>query len=334
MPNLFLLDSAAGAATSLQGFVRLHPRIRISTDPLYIHHAEPVPARRVGIVSGGGAGHEPLHSGFVGAGMLDAAVPGKIFASPHNRQVYEASKAVARDGGVLHIVKNYTGDKINFGIAAERLAADGIQVGRVLVDDDVATESETTATGRRGTAATVVVEKILGAAADRGDSLDDLVALGRDVTVHSRSIAVASEALVSPHTGQRAFELASGELEYGVGIHGERAATTIERPPLGDLVDRMLDDVLAALPSGSDDMLMVVNGLGATTDLELYTVYDVAAQRLEQRELRVAAGLAGSFVVALNMSGFSITLTRLADAAWLDLWNAPSAAPAWKADHR
>ncbi|MGH8882983.1 MAG: dihydroxyacetone kinase subunit DhaK, partial [Stackebrandtia sp.] len=169
MSALFLLEPGQGPAVSLQGFIRRYPWIRLSTDPLFLHHDRSAPTRRVAVVSGGGSGHEPLHGGFVGTGMLDAAVPGKIFASPHNRQVYEASRTVARSGGVLHIVKNYTGDKINFGIAAERLAADGIEVDRVLVDDDVATESDETATGRRGTAATVVVEKILGAAADRGE---------------------------------------------------------------------------------------------------------------------------------------------------------------------
>jgi phosphoenolpyruvate---glycerone phosphotransferase subunit DhaK len=334
VPELFLLDPAEGAATSLQGFARLHPDIRVSTDPSYIRHTRPAPARRVALVSGGGAGHEPLHSGFVGTGMLDAAVPGKIFASPHNRQVYEASKAVALPGGVLHIVKNYTGDKINFGIAAERLSADGVQVGRVLVDDDVATDSDATATGRRGTAATLVVEKILGAAADRGDDLSELVSLGRAVADHSRSIAVASEALVSPHTGERAFRLAADELEYGVGIHGERAAATITRPPLDSLVARMLDDVLGSLPAGSAEVLLVVNGLGATSDLELYAIYDIAATRLAQLGLHLVGGIAGTLVAALNMSGFSITVTRMADPEWRPLWAAPATAPAWKVDPR
>src|SRR3954451_3236202 len=212
VPELFLLDPGQGPVTSLAGFVRQHPWIHLSPDPLYVHHTRARATRRVAVVSGGGTGHEPMHSGFVGPGMLDAAVPGKVFASPHNRQVYEASKAVAREGGVLHVVKNYTGDKINFGIAAERLAADGIEVARVLVDDDVATESDQTATGRRGTGATVIVEKIVGAAADRGDGLKELADLGQSVVAHSRSIAVASSALTSPHTGQRMFELAEGEL--------------------------------------------------------------------------------------------------------------------------
>lgn len=330
MPELFLLDSGRGPVTSLAGFVRQHPWIHLSPDPLYVHHAQAPATRRVAVVSGGGSGHEPMHGGFLGPGMLDAAVPGRVFASPHNRQVYEASKAVAREGGVLHVVKNYTGDKINFGIAAERLAADGIEVARVLVDDDVATESDETATGRRGTGATVIVEKILGAAADRGDGLAELANLGNAVAAHSRSVAVASSALTSPHTGQRMFELAEGELEYGVGIHGERAAQTIVRPSLEELVGRMVADVLASLPGEHEPVLLLVNGLGATTELELYTVFELAARELEARGRRLAASLVGSLVVALDMSGFSLTVTELADDSWLELWNSPTEAPAWK----
>jgi dihydroxyacetone kinase/dihydroxyacetone kinase-like protein len=266
--------------------------------------------------------------------MLDAAVPGRVFASPHNRQVYEASKAVAREGGVLHVVKNYTGDKINFGIAAERLAADGIAVARVLVDDDVATESDETATGRRGTGATVIVEKIVGAAADRGDGLEELAALGGAVAAHSRSIAVASSALTSPHSGHRMFELAENELEYGVGIHGERAAQTVVRPPLDQLVARMVGDVLASLPGDDEPVLLLVNGLGGTTELELYTVFELAARELEGRGRRLESSLVGSLVVALDMSGFSITVTELADDSWLELWNAPTGAPGWKGQSR
>ena len=334
MSALFLLEAGQEPAVSLRGFVRRHPWIRLSTDPLFLQHDRGAATRRVALVSGGGSGHEPMHAGFVGPGMLDAAVPGKIFASPHNRQVYEASKAVARDGGVLHIVKNYTGDKINFGIAAERLAADGIEVARVLVDDDVATDSDATATGRRGTAATIVVEKLLGAAADRGDDLNSLAALGLDVAARSRSIAVASAALTSPHTGTPTFELESGRLEYGVGIHGERAAASIARPPLTELVERMLTDILGSLPAGNrDPLLLLVNGLGATTDLELCTVLELAARRLTDLGHEIAAVEVGTFVAALDMSGFSITLTRLTDGL-LELWQAPTGAPAWKDQRR
>lgn len=334
MSALFLLEPGQERAVSLHGFVRRHPWIQLSTDPLFLRHDRSAPTRRVALVSGGGSGHEPLHAGFVGPGMLDAAVPGKIFASPHNRQIYEASKAVARGGGVLHIVKNYTGDKINFGIAAERLAADGIDVARVLVDDDVATESADTATGRRGTAATIVVEKILGAAADRGDDLTTLAALGREVADHSRSIAVAAGALTSPHTGAPTFELDADRIEYGVGIHGERAAASIIRPPLTELVERMLADVLGSLSAGDrEPLLLLVNGLGATTELELGTVLELAARRLTDLGREIAAVEVGTFVAALDMRGFSITVARLTEGL-LELWNAPTGAPAWQDQRR
>jgi len=178
---------------SLRGFAKAHHGlVELHTDPLFVLARDRHPGRRVGLVSGGGSGHEPMHVGLVGQGMLDAAVPGRVFASPHNRQIYQASRAAAGEAGILHIVKNYTGDRINFGIAAERLKADGIHVARVLVDDDLATDDPEAGTGRRGTAATIVVEKLLGAAADEGLGLEQLEATGRRVVAHSRSIAVAS----------------------------------------------------------------------------------------------------------------------------------------------
>jgi dihydroxyacetone kinase/dihydroxyacetone kinase-like protein len=332
VPELFL-DPDHAVDTALAGFARLHPQTLLSEDPVFLFHDRPHADRRVAVVSGGGSGHEPMHGGLVGPGMLDAAVPGRVFASPHNRQVYEASKRVAQPGGVLMVVKNYTGDRINFAIAAERLAADGIEVARVLVDDDVATESDDTATGRRGTAATVVVEKVLGAAADTGAGLVELADLGNRVAAHSRSIAVASGALTSFHTGRPMFDLAEGELEYGVGIHGERAAQTLPRPPVRELVTRMVADVMDSLAraGGSEEhpLLVLVNGLGATTELELCTIYELVAQELEARGRRIESGLAGSLVAALDMSGFSITVTELADPTWLDLFHAPTQAPAW-----
>ncbi|MEV4177246.1 dihydroxyacetone kinase subunit DhaK, partial [Nonomuraea sp. NPDC049709] len=286
------------------------------------------PRRAVGLVSGGGSGHEPLHAGFLGRGMLDAVAPGQVFASPHNRQILQASLAAAGPGGVLHVVKNYTGDRINFGIAAERLRHEGIEVGRVLVDDDLATDDTRSATGRRGTGATVVVEKVLGAAADEGRGLAELTELGTAVAAASRSLAVASRAQTSPHTSAPAFELGPGELEYGVGIHGERAARTIARPPLPDLLARMLDELLTGLPPGPDELLVLVNGLGATTQLELYGIFEQVAGDLEGRGLVVGESLVGTFVPALDMAGFSLTLTRLHDG-WRTWWRAPARTPAF-----
>jgi dihydroxyacetone kinase len=314
---------------SLRGFARVHADlVELHEDPAHLVARHRAPGRRVGLVSGGGSGHEPMHAGFLGRGMLDAVAPGKVFASPHNRQILEASRKAAGPGGVIHVVKNYTGDRINFGIAAERLRMEGIEVRRVLVDDDLATESADTATGRRGTGATVVVEKLLGAAADDGLGIDELAELGAAFAAASRSLAVASRAQTSMHTGRPAFELADGELEYGVGIHGERAARSIPRPSTEDLVDRMLDEVIAGLPEGPDEVVAVVNGLGGTTQLELYGLHDLVAGGLERRGFALSGALVGTFAPALDMAGFSITLTRMRPE-WKSWWAAPAVTPAF-----
>ncbi|MCE3550291.1 dihydroxyacetone kinase subunit DhaK [Pseudonocardia sp. RS11V-5] len=314
---------------ALRGFARAHADlVELHEKPAHLVARHRNPARRVGLVSGGGSGHEPLHAGFLGRGMLDAVAPGKVFASPHNKQVLEASRKAAGPAGVIHVVKNYTGDRINFGIAAERLRLEGIVVRRVLVDDDLATESDETATGRRGTGATVVVEKLLGAAADTGLGLDELADLGAEFAAASRSLAVASRAQTSMHTGRPSFELEAGELEYGVGIHGERAQKTIDRPGTEELVDRMLDELVAGLPEGPDEVLAVVNGMGGTTLLELYGLHDLVAAGLERRGLTLAGELVGTFVPALDMAGFSLTLTRL-QPEWKAWWTAPAVTPAF-----
>ncbi|WP_199439830.1 dihydroxyacetone kinase subunit DhaK [Umezawaea beigongshangensis] len=314
---------------ALRGFAKAHADlVRLHEDPAHLVARHRDPARRVGLVSGGGSGHEPMHAGFLGRGMLDAVAPGKVFASPHNKQVLAASRHAAGPDGVLHVVKNYTGDRINFGIAAERLRLEGIEVRRVLVDDDLATESDETATGRRGTGATVVVEKLLGAAADTGLGLDDLAALGAEFAGASRSLAVATRAQTSMHTGRPSFALEDGELEYGVGIHGERAQRTISRPPAEELVDRMLDEVVAGLPAGPDEVVVVVNGLGGTTLLELYGLHDLVSDGLARRGLDVVGALVGTFVPALDMAGFSLTLTRLRPS-WKPWWTAPAITPAF-----
>lgn len=323
------LPETDGVRAALRGYARTAaPWVRLNEDPPYLAARHPSPARRVGVLSGGGSGHEPLHGGFVGRGMLDAAVPGQVFASPHNRQVYEASRAVAREEGVLHIVKNYTGDRINFGIAAERLAGDGIRCGRVLVDDDLATERDDTSTGRRGTGGAVIVEKLVGAAADQGRGLDELVALGTAIAGSTRSIAAASHALTALGGHEPAFDLGPDELEYGVGIHGERAPATIARPSFDELVARMAGEVLGAVDPGDEGVLLFVNGLGATSNLELYAVFDRVAALLDDRRIAVAGSLVGGYVAALDMSGFSLTATAVRDD-WQELWAAPSDVPAF-----
>ncbi|MFD9860030.1 dihydroxyacetone kinase family protein [Streptomyces alboflavus] len=313
--------------TAARGLALVHPdKVEVNAAPLFLRARAPHPDRRVALVSGGGSGHEPLHTGLLGRGGLDAVCPGEVFASPHNRQIYEAGVAAAKSEGVLLVVKNYTGDVINFQIAAERLRHDGIPVATVLVDDDLATDAADSATGRRGTAATVVVEKLLGAAADRGASLAELQELGTRVVARSRSIAVAARAQTSPTTSAPAFTLDTGVLDYGVGIHGERGTRTIARPPVDDLVRRMTDDLLDALPPGPDEVLALVNGLGATTDLELHAISVLLTEGLAERGLRPVVTVAGTYTSALDMSGFSFTLTRL-DEGWVDLWQAPAETP-------
>jgi dihydroxyacetone kinase len=307
---------------SLRGFAKAHHGlIELHTDPLFIFSPIRDQRRRVGLVSGGGSGHEPMHVGFVGQGMLDAAVPGRVFASPHNRQIYQASLAAAGEAGVLHIVKNYTGDRINFGIAAERLKADGIDVARVLVDDDLATDDPEAGTGRRGTAATIVVEKLLGAAADEGLGLDQLETVGKRVAAHSRSIAVASGAQTTLSTGLPAFDIPDAWLEYGVGIHGERSREAVARPEFKSLIGRMVSQVMEACPAGNQ-VLAVVNGLGATTQLELHGIFDEVTDHLAERGVDVMGSLVGTYSPALDMHGFSITLTVVAEPDWLRWWHA------------
>lgn len=319
--------------SALRGFARAHSdRVTLTEDPLFVRSRTRAPERRVGLVSGGGSGHEPMHVGFVGQGMLDAAVPGEVFASPHNAQIFAASRAVAGEDGVLHIVKNYTGDVINFAIAAERLQAAGVPTRTVIVDDDIATDSDETETGRRGTGATVIVEKILGAAADTGLGLDELADLGAEVADRSRSLAVAARAQTDSHTGRPAFDLAEGTLEYGVGIHGERAASSIDREDFDALVARMVDEVHAAVPGdpAAGDLLVFVNGLGAATQIELFNVFDAVTLALEAKGERVAASLVGNYVAALDMTGFSITLTRM-QPQWLTWWESATHTAAFPA---
>lgn len=309
---------------ALRGFARAHADLlTLDPDHGFLLARDPAPARRVGILSGGGSGHEPLHAGYVGRGMLDVACPGLVFASPHNRQVYEGSLAAARSEGVLHIVKNYTGDRINFGIAAERLAHRDIPCARVLVDDDLATDSEDIAVGRRGTGGAVLIEKILGAAADTGLGLMELQELGTRLAAGCRTLAVASAAHTAPTTGRPAFLLDPEELEYGVGIHGERAPKTVHRRPLGPLVERMALALLETLsPTRGSSVITLVNGLGAVTPLELYAVHAELGGLLDDRGIQLARSLVGEYCTALDMRGFSITLLA-ADQEILRLYDAP-----------
>lgn len=325
MTVLFIADRSKRTSAGLSGLsMTAGEGVEYCSEPPFLYNSAPAEGRRVALVSGGGAGHEPMHGGFVGRGGLDAACPGEIFTSPHNRQIYVACGKVALPDGVLQIVKNYTGDVLNFSIAAERLRADAIPVEQVLVDDDWGSR-DAGKVGRRGTAATVIVEKILGAAADAGWSLSELAALGRDIVARSRTVAVASEAHRSPGDGGRAFEVSPGSLEFGVGIHGEPARESIEASDLHGLVDRMVDAVTADL-SAPDGVLVLVNGLGGTGQLELLHFADAAARALAQRDLAVRSLVAGAYCTALDMRGVSLTVVD-ADPEWLPHWFAEHSTP-------
>jgi dihydroxyacetone kinase-like protein len=276
------------------------------------------------VLSGGGSGHEPLHVGFVGAGMLDAAVPGGIFASPTAMQVEAATEAADSGRGVVHVVKNYTGDVMNFGMAAEMADAD---VETVLVDDDVATESED-GPGRRGTAAVIAVEKVCGAAASRGDSLADVAALGRRVAAGARSMAVALHAPTHPGQDRPSFDLPPGEIELGVGIHGERGVGRRAHASAAELAAALVGPVSGALGlQGGDRVLAIVNGLGATHGLELHVMFAEVGRLLDARGIVLARSLVGPYVTSLDMSGCSVTLVRLDDELTA-LWDAPVRTPA------
>ena len=316
-PQTLVKDALAGIA-SAHGDL-----LRVRTDPDYIVRADAPVKGKVGLVSGGGSGHEPLHGGFVGYGMLDAAVPGAVFTSPTPDPILEATKAVDGGAGVLHIVKNYTGDVLNFETAADLASAEDITVETVVVDDDVAVKDSLYTAGRRGVAGTVLVEKIAGAAAERGDDLESVARIARKVNASTRSMGLALTAPVVPHAGEPSFDISDHEVEIGIGIHGEPGRARIEWEPVDGLVARLLEPILEDLPfTSSDDVLLLVNGMGATPLIELYIVYDAAASILREWSIQVSRSLVGDYVTSLDMQGVSITLLKLDDELKA-LWDAP-----------
>jgi dihydroxyacetone kinase-like protein len=306
------------------GFEAAHGDIvTVSHDPIYIVRKDAPVSGKVGIVSGGGSGHEPLHGGFVGFGMLDAAVPGPVFTSPTPDPILAATKAVDGGAGVLHIVKNYTGDVLNFETAADLAAAEDIEVRSVIIDDDVAVKDSLYTAGRRGVAGTVLVEKIAGAAAERGDDLDAVVAVAEKVNAQVRTMGVALTPCVVPHAGEPSFVLADDEIEIGIGIHGEPGRERIKLEPADAIVDRLLAPILEDLPFASgDDVLLLVNGMGGTPQVELYIVFRRAAEMLAEKGITVTRTLVGNFVTSLEMQGVSISVLKLDDEL-TELWDAP-----------
>ncbi|GAA1049186.1 dihydroxyacetone kinase subunit DhaK [Arthrobacter russicus] len=311
-------------AESVDGFGLAHADlVQVHRNPWFVSRAIPK-AGKVGLVSGGGSGHEPLHAGFVGLGMLDAAVPGPVFTSPTPDGIIPALQAADSGAGVLQIVKNYTGDVLNFETAAELVQAGGVDVRTVLVNDDVAVEDSLYTAGRRGVAGTVLVEKIAGAAAERGDALDAVAAVAQRVVDNVRSMGVALSACTVPHAGVPSFELAEDEIEIGIGIHGEPGRHRIAMDSADGIADRLLEAVLSDFGAGAplENALLFVNGMGGTPLSELYIVYRRAAAVLAERGVTVSRSLVGSYVTALEMQGCSITVLRL-DAEMTELWDAP-----------
>ena len=322
-------DPASVVQESVEGFGLAHADlVRVSTDPLYVVRADGPVHGKVGLVSGGGSGHEPLHAGFVGRGMLDAAVPGAMFTSPTPDAIAPATVAADGGAGVLHVVKNYTGDVLNFETAAELADAEGIAVRTVLVNDDVAVEDSLYTAGRRGVAGTLAVEKIAGAAAERGDDLDAVAAVAERVVANVRSMGVALAAGTVPHAGTPSFDLTDDEVEIGIGIHGEPGRRRIPMAPADDITEQLTVPVLEDLGLGrGEEVLLLVNGMGGTPLSELYVVYRAARRIVEGRGGVVARSLVGSYVTSLEMQGVSVTLLRL-DPELAALWDAPVHTPA------
>lgn len=318
-PDSFITDA-------LRGLLAANPAIVWQADPGFLYRRD-TDDDRVAVISGGGSGHEPMHSGMIGAGMLDAACPGLVFTSPNALQIAAATRQVDRGRGVLHIVKNYTGDVMNFRIARHMLR-DEVTTDHVVVDDDVATESES-GPGRRGTGATIIVEKICGAAAARGDELTEVAEIGRRVGADARSFAVAYRACTTPGSSAPSFELDDEEMELGVGIHGEAGEDRATIVGARELVGRMLDRIVDSLSLTSDEQVIcLVNGLGSAHPLELSLVFGEVICNLDERGVTVERAMVGTFVTALDMTGFSITLVRVDDAI-LELFDAETSAPAW-----
>ena len=308
----------------LKGIELAHPDlVKVFYDPDFIVRADAPVQGKVALVSGGGSGHEPMHGGFVGKGMLDAACPGAVFTSPTPDQMLEATKAVDGGAGVLHIVKNYTGDIMNFEMAADLARDEGIDIESVVVDDDVAVEDSTWTAGRRGVGLTVLMEKIVGAAAEEGRSLKECADLARKVNSQGRSMGMALTSCTVPHVGKPSFDLPEDEMEIGIGIHGEPGRHRIKLEPADKITEMLLEPVVEDLPyKEGDEVLLFVNSMGGTPLIELYIVYRKAVEILEAKGIKVVRNLIGPYITSLEMAGMSITLLKM-DEDLKKLWDAP-----------
>jgi phosphoenolpyruvate---glycerone phosphotransferase subunit DhaK len=313
---------------SLAGLGAAHPKlVKIDAENRVVLRAGGPKQGKVGLVSGGGSGHEPLHGGFVGLGMLDAACAGNVFTSPTPDQMEAATRAVDGGAGVLHIVKNYTGDVLNFQMAAELVAGE-IEVASVVTNDDVAVQDSLYTAGRRGVGVTVLVEKIAGASAEQGGSLADVKALAEKVNASGRSMGMALTSCVVPAAGRPTFELGDEEMEIGIGIHGEPGRRRVPLAPVDDIAEMLVEPIVADLGlKAGESVLAFVNGMGGTPLIELYVAYNSVNRILEGKGLSVGRSLVGNYITSLEMAGFSVTLLRLDDQL-TRLWDAPVHTPA------
>jgi phosphoenolpyruvate---glycerone phosphotransferase subunit DhaK len=322
-------DPSTVVADALKGLEAAHPDLRVDHEHKVIWRGDAPVAGKVGLVSGGGSGHEPMHGGFVGLGMLDAACPGEVFTSPTPDQMFAATKLVDSGAGVLHIVKNYTGDVMNFEMAAEMAAEDaGAKVEAVVTNDDVAVEDSLYTAGRRGVGVTVLLEKLCGAAAEAGQDLAAVASLGRKINSLGRSMGIALTSCTVPAAGRPTFELSEDEMEVGIGIHGEPGRHRLPLEAAAGVAERLLDPILRDLPfERGDPVLAFVNGMGGTPLLELYVVFHEVSRILEAHGVSIQRSLVGSYITSLEMAGCSVTLLKLDDEL-VRLWDAPVRTPA------
>jgi dihydroxyacetone kinase-like protein len=324
----FLNNAEDVVRESLAGLGAAHPDlVRVDLEGQIVVRKDAPKQGKVAVVSGGGSGHEPMHGGFVGLGMLDAACPGAVFTSPVPDQMLAATKAVDGGAGVLYIVKNYTGDVMNFKLAAEDAQDEGIEVESVLIDDDAAVEDSLYTAGRRGTGATVLAEKIAGAKAEAGGSLAEVAAVARRVNEQARSFGVALTSCATPAAGTPIFDIGPDEMEFGVGIHGEPGRRREKIRTAAEIVEEMAEAIVSDLaPTAGSEVLAFVNGLGGTAAIELYIVYNELAKQLRRRGLEATRSLVGDYMTSLEMAGVSITILVLDDEL-TRLWDAPVHTP-------
>ena len=325
-PETEVKDAMAGMAAAHSDL------IRVEYDPNVIIRKDAPRKGKVGLVSGGGSGHEPLHGGFVGLGMLDAACPGAVFTSPTPDQMAAATKAVDGGAGVLHIVKNYTGDILNFEMAAELARGEGAKVNAVITNDDVAVQDSLYTAGRRGVGVTVLVEKIAGGAAEAGADLDTVTELAKKVNANGRSMGMALTSAIVPAAGKPTFEIADDEMELGIGIHGEPGRERTKLKSADEIAEILTVAVVNDIPfKAGDEVLAFVNGMGGTPLIELYVVYNAVYKYLTAKGIKVTRSLVGPYITSLEMAGTSVTILKL-DAELTKWWDAPVHTPAlrWK----